>query len=71
MDYKLKGNISGYIGVLLLVVIFVLTTYLTTMDIHFKYDTFVILLLSGAMESCRDKYLDYRKREIEGIIIEL
>ena len=67
MNYKdkLKGNIAGYVAVFLLIVIFVSSVYLTTMDIHFKHDVFIILILCGIFESCRETYLDYRKKEIE------
>lgn len=70
MDYKLKGNIAGCIAVLLFVIVLVLIIYLTVMDIHFKYDVFVTILLLGIMESCRDTYLDYQKREIEEMNIQ-
>lgn len=65
MDYKLKGNIAGYIAVVLMIIILVLSTYLTVMDVHFKCDVFVMILLVSIMGACRDTYLDYRKREIE------
>ena len=64
-DYKIKGNIAGYVAVFLLIVMFMLTTYLTAMDIHFKYDIFVMLILAAIFERCRDTYLEYRKKEID------
>ena len=68
INYKIKGNIAGYVAVFLLIVIFILTIYLTTMDIHFKYDIFTMLILASAFERCRDTYLEYRKREIDEMI---
>lgn len=65
LDYKVKGNIAGYIAVFLWIVILVSNIYLITMDIHFKYDVFVMIILCGIFERCRETYLDYRKREIE------
>lgn len=67
MDYKdkLKGNIAGYVAVFLWIVILALNIYLITMDIHFKYDVFIMLILCGIFENCRETYLDYRKKEIE------
>ena len=69
MDYKdkVKGNIAGYIAVFLLIIIFASNIYLITMDIHFKYDVFIMIILCVIFERCRETYLDYRKREIEEI----
>ena len=45
MDYKLKGNIAGYIAVFIQIVIFVLTMCFTAIDVHFRYDCLTIVLL--------------------------
>lgn len=65
VDYKIKGNVAGYVAIFLLIVMFIFTTYLTAMDIHFKYDIFIALLMAAIFERCRDTYLEYRKKEID------
>lgn len=65
INYKTKGNIAGYIAVLILFLIFGLTLYLTIMDIHCQCDVFIMLVLIGLFESCRATYIDYRKKEID------
>ena len=62
MDYKLKCEIAGYIAVFIWFVVLGLTIYLTTMDIHFQGDIFVILLLLTIFERCRDTYVEYRNK---------
>lgn len=68
IDYKTKGNIAGYVAVLVLFLIAGLTFYLTVMDIHFECDVFIMLLLMSIFESCRATYIDYRKKEIDELL---
>lgn len=61
---EIKGEVSGYVAIIINIIIFIMVTIFTVQNIHFKYDLFIFFILVGISAGCRETYLEYRKKQI-------
>lgn len=65
---KIIGEVSGYVAIIIWIILFVFSVVSLPFDFHFKGDIFVVILLVALSIGFRETYLDYRdKQEMEKI----
>ena len=60
---KITGNLAGYAGIFLLIVAFVFAVLSISTGFSFKGDVFVMLMICGIFEGCRETYVEFRNKE--------
>ena len=62
---KIIGNLAGYAGMIILIVVFAFGVYSLATGFSFRGDAFAMLAMVCFYECCRLKYIEFRKKEDE------